>query len=710
MLSAAVILIGFTALIAQVVLMRELMVVFYGNEISLGLMLANWLLWTALGSASLGRWAARVRQPRALIASLECLLAAAFPLAIFAVRSARGGLGALPGEVLGLAPMFLASFIALSPFCFLSGGLFPAAARLRSAGSVYLLEALGAGAGGLLAGLVLVRYWTPFQIAALLAALNLLAAAGMARRAAVLALLVVPIALPRLESVSLARLWHGFALAAVRNSPYGNLAVVRTEDGASLFENGLVVFNVPDPAAAEEAVDFALLEHPAPRSLLLIGGGLNGSVEQALRHPSLRSVDYVELDPAIFQLARNYFPREWQALGASAGRVRIHNVDGRLFLETTTRRFDVIIVNLPEPQTAQLNRFYTVEFFRTAARKLEPGGVLAVHFNSSENYISPERANFLRCIYKTLDAVFPHVVAIPGETVHFLAAASAGVLVADAQGLLARLRARHLQTSYVREYYLPFRMSADRMRELASQIQPRAGTPVNRDFAPVAYYFDAVLWSTRFHGGYDRLLSALAVCGALVCTVLAIRSRKAPRQRVRAGLCVSATGFTMIGLEMLLLLGFQVIYGYVYRQLAILTAAFMAGMALGSWQALRRPPRQPMRAVALTQFAAALAPLAVFAIITDLAPVTLGSQFVFIVLALASGALGGYQFPVAAGLFDGPGGLYALDLAGSCAGAIIFSAWLIPLFGFLKTALLMAAINVAPAWWAARAGRRIPAP
>ena len=63
-LRAVLALIGFTAILAQIVLMRELMVVFYGNEISLGIILANWLLWTALGSGVLGRLAGRARNPQ----------------------------------------------------------------------------------------------------------------------------------------------------------------------------------------------------------------------------------------------------------------------------------------------------------------------------------------------------------------------------------------------------------------------------------------------------------------------------------------------------------------------------------------------------------------------------------------------------------------------------------------------------------------------
>jgi len=64
-------------------------------------------------------------------------------------------------------------------------------------------------------------------------------------------------------------------------------------------------------------------------------------------------VDYVELDPAILELAREYFPNHWLALRADP-RVHVHVTDGRLFLKTTQSTFDVVIVNLPEPQNAQL--------------------------------------------------------------------------------------------------------------------------------------------------------------------------------------------------------------------------------------------------------------------------------------------------------------------------------------------------------------------
>ena len=702
-LRLVLILIGFTAVIAQIVLLRELMVVFYGNETSIGLMLASWLFWTAVGSSLAGHVAARVREPRRLIAGIQLLIAAALPATVLAVRASKGLLQTVPGEVLGPGAMLLTSFCTLGPLCLLSGSLFTAGSRMCAPGSVYLWEAVGSSAGGMVAALLLVGHWSSLEIALLLAVLNLLAAcapryAAMAGVIAVATLLAFSGWPQRLESSSQQRLWRGLPLVATRDSVYGSLAVVGTEGSRSVYENGVVLFNVPDPAAAEEAVHYALLEHPSPRSLLLIGGGINGSIAQALRHPTLERVDYVELDPAILDLAREYFPDEWRALRVDP-RVHVHVTDGRLFLKTTRLTFDVVIVNLPEPRNAQLNRFYTVEFFREVSRKLTPTGLLSFQLPSSDTYLSAELAQFLRTVNASLRAVFPEVAAIPGETVHFFAAKRAGIFASGATELLARLHARDLHTSYVSEYFIPYRMTPDRLADLDAQIRPAASTPVNRDFAPVAYYFDAALWSSQFHQGYRRLFrvmagvhfGAMAAAFAVTLALLAVAGRR--RRQFVAGFSTAATGFTMIGLEMLLLLGFQAVYGYLYRQLAVVIAAFMAGMALGSWLGMRPAARGGMRALAIAQLMAAAAPLLLLAIFQGPG----ASLVTFPALAALSGMLGGYEFAVASRMVRRPVGLYALDLAGSCLGAILFSVWLVPVFGFFRTALLSAMVSLAPA-------------
>src|SRR5271157_5624243 len=84
--SAALMITGFSAVIGQIVLMRELMVVFSGNEISLGIMLGLWLFWTAAGSILCSSLVLRESRMRRTVAVLECLLGVSLPFTVWALR------------------------------------------------------------------------------------------------------------------------------------------------------------------------------------------------------------------------------------------------------------------------------------------------------------------------------------------------------------------------------------------------------------------------------------------------------------------------------------------------------------------------------------------------------------------------------------------------------------------------------------------------
>ncbi|HTT21077.1 MAG TPA: fused MFS/spermidine synthase [Candidatus Sulfotelmatobacter sp.] len=744
-------LVGITALVSQIVLMRELIVVFRGNEFSLGIMLATWLLWTAAGSGLAGRLALGRSNARRTIAQFECLVAVSLPATIWIVRASKPFFQTVPGELVGPVPMLLTSLTSLSLLCVLSGCLFVIAARMYqqecgvtgrvATSAAYLFDAAGSGLGGILASVVLLRVLDAFQIAICIALLNLCAAAillvrvnrrqvAMLSAAAVaLGLLLFGFVAPSLKRSAQRRLWQGFRVLESRDSIYGNLVVTQTGSIRSIYENGAILASAPDENAAEEAVHFALLEHPAPKRILLIGGGVNGSIVEALKHKTVQQLDYVELDPVLIQIFKEFF--QTQAVSLSDPRVQVHYADGRHFLKTTSNIYDVIILNIPEPQTAQLNRFYTAEFFHSARDHLSLTGLLALQLPSSEDYISPDRGEFLRCIDHTLQEVFPYIAAIPGNPIHFFAASRADVLTDDPQILISRLQTRNLPTQYVREYFIPFRMMPDRLAQIRDLLKPLSTTPVNRDFSPIAYYFDVVLWNAQFKTGYTRLFRAAAQVGfasiltgvlvVLLSVVVLLACLPSHEKRVRASAvsCMAATGFTLMALQVFLLLAFQAIYGYVYHQLAILIGAFMAGIAFGSSLGISRLRWRDHASftsvVAATQFMLALSVPAALYLVTLLSRTSstggtmLAAQVVFPLLAAAYAVLGGYQFPIATELFlrdshtdRGLGVLYAVDLLGGCAGALLLSAYLIPVFGFWKTAWLSAAVNLAPALLAAR--------
>lgn len=731
--------IGCTAIIGQILLMRSLFVVFQGNEISLGIVLAVWLIWTAAGVALAGRVVTRILRPKVLLAVLQMAAGVALPLTILLVRVSRNLSGILLGEMVGPDSVVVISILTLSIFCSISGGLFAVASRVLTVqvaftaadatSSVYLWEALGSGAAGVVCCLLLIGHLSTLEIAFLVLWLNLVAGTLLlieGKRSGILALcltavfLVLPLSgeVREWEISSIEALWSGFRVTESRDSKYANLVVTEAEGRRTIFANGVAVLSAPDRHTAEESVHYALLQHPSPRQVLLIGGGMNGGLLEALKHPTVERVVYLELDSVMLELARRHLGGFWESLGGDE-RVEILALDGRLYVKRSDQAFDVIIINVPDPVTAQLNRYYTAEFFREASRRLLPDGLLSFAVTGAENYIGEEQATFLRCINKTVRTVFSEVSILPGSTIHFFASDSGGLVTLDPDVLLKRLQNRGIETEYVREYYLPFRLSPERVDDLEAVIRPRGDTRVNRDFSPAAYYFNIMLWTTHFGGLYRSIFSTAAAAsfsGVLLFAILASLIPlawtvlgKGRQVQIALGTqsAVLAMGLTVMSLQVLLLLGFQAIFGFVYYQLVLLVAAAMLGMGIGGWFSIRQGGSQA-KTLLLLQIALALSSVALYGVLRLLALTaggnSLAGELLMPVISLGAGLLGGYHFPFASRVYFetkrqnrvGIGRLYALDLVGACFGAMILSTYLIPVFGFFESALVVSVVNLAP--------------
>ena len=750
----ALALLGFTATVGQIALIRELIIFFNGNELSVGIMLATWLFWTAIGSA-LTRWlASDGKNIRRYVAGFECLCGLSLPLTVVAVRMAGTRLRTVPDELLGIVPMALISLTCLSAFCSVSGCLFVLGVRLyqqtffvsgqTGTSCAYMFETAGAGLGGILTSILLLQFFGSLQIAMMIMVLNVAVAlwlltnayrfktVGVALGAVAAVIPLIIHVAPRLDYVTQNSLWQRFHVLDSRDTIYGRLTIVESGGMRSIYDNGSILANVPDPAAGEEAVHYALLEHPGPRRILLIGGGVSGGITEALKHPTLEHLDDVELDPELIEIFRKYFPAE-SAHAFSDRRVHLHFLDGRLYLTTTAEKYDVIILNVPSPENAQLNRFYTAEFFRSVRNHLAAGGIFALQLRSSEDHIGPKLAEFLQCIHKTLQSVFPNVATAPGATLHMFGSEQSGVLTEDPNVLIARLRARNLDTLYVREYFLPYRMSSERMAQIGDVLRPLPQTGINRDFHPIAYYFGTVLWSAQFDSSYAQLLEdagrigfSRVLAGVIAFVVLVIvlllltsRSRWA---RVAALWSAGATGYTLMALQILLLLAFQSVYGYVYQELAMTIGMFMAGISMGTWLGARHTRAADRRThtgkAALNQLLLGVTAPMFLIVMMQLAEGPGGgtaiwvARYLFPVLAAVCGIPGGYQFSFAAAsylrdrdTYCGSGTLYALDLIGGCAGALLLAGVLIPVFGFWSVAWLTTVVNVAAVFLFALSGR-----
>ncbi len=734
-------LIGFSATISQIIFLRELMVVFAGNELSIAIVLGSWLFWTSIGSGVVDRLFPLRKHPQTFLGGIQLLLFAVLPASLFFMRSSFVIFHRVPGEILGLLPIIWISLLVTLPFCLLSGWAFSLAARMLSSAQssdsdainlVYQNEALGATAGGFLVSLILLKFWSGTFILFSVSLLNfysgLFLISGREKSTVktilffALSLFVTGFMIRTAEPFqknSLQYFWRDQKILASKDTFYGNVTATQSEDQTNFFENGLLSFSVPDPLGAEEATQFALLEHPNPEKVLLIGGGMGGRLMEILEHPSVQSIDYVELNPAVISLGEAFLPSEKPSY--SNPRVHIFNQDARLFLAKTTHHYDVILSDMPPPYTAQLNRLYTIEFFREAARHLKKGGIFSFGLPGSENFIGNDLARYLATFRNTLRAVFTHVLVLPGNKIHFVATNKSHLLTSDSNVLIRRIRERHLKTLFISPYYLPYRLSPERKESLTKRLET-ATLPekfqINQDFRPVAYFYDILLWSTYFYHGTRNLFRQLVyvpvwiyfVFPLLIYLSLAGVLIKSRQRRLRISVSIVTIGFTEIALEILLILGFQIIYGYAYYLLSIIITLFMGGLAGGSWLARQKAPhfKKPYHLFTWVQLGMAVLPLLYGFFLSSTHTVS-HSGFTdaviilfFGIFTVLSGFLAGFQFPVGNFLYlsgtssaspENWGTLYALDLSGSILGALLVAAILTPLLGLLVTLLFLSVLN-----------------
>lgn len=703
-------LLGFMATAFQIYLLREFAVHFYGNELTFGFVLGAWLLWGGIGSLVGPRLGIRPGSLPALYAATVGLFFGSLVLLRFSHRL----LGTLPGELTGHVPALVFALV-LAFFVSLPLGLafvINSAALAGDAPRVYLLESLGAAAAGLTVQLLLVPRFSNWQGAALVAAGAMLAVVLALRPAGAWPLLAAVLAAAAVfaaaDSSSLKSAWRPFRLVEAKDTPYGTLQVLQTGDQFSLYSNGLPVFSYPNTEAAEESVHFALLQRPAVKGVLLIGGGVSGACAEILKYPETW-VDYLEIDPAIIRLAERYLPAPGlEALRSP--RVRVLHEDGRAFLEKTDTVYDAVILSLPEPATAQINRFYTKEFFTAARKKLAPAGTLSFVVSSAENYINSDLQQFLRTLDTTLRGVFPEVITVPGGRNVFLASASP--LTIDPAELTAALARRGIHNRFVSGQMLPARLSPLRIDYLTEKIRGRPGL-VNRDLVPVSYYFQSVLWASQFRGVESKVLRFFAGIpsfwildiplglAGLGLAFFALGKRRSP---ARFLIPLAVVGFTSILVEMSVLIVFQAFFGYVYGKISLLLAAFMAGLFVGSLAGLRR--KRPAEVdLALAQGAVAGLLVLCLKMVASRGPEVLP----FLSLA-AIGGLSGYIFVAANRLYlaevDHPGLGYGIDLLGSFLGVVLASSFVIPLLGIPRLLGRLAALNILAVGFALAVARR----
>lgn len=746
-IGTAILVLGFSGLVAQMLLVRELLIVYSGNELSIGIVLANWLILEAFGCYFLGRKAENSEKPIEAFAAITILFSLSLPAAVSLTRVLKYILGISIGESIGFFPIFYSSFLILLPVSVSHGALFTFGCKIyslhfgrdaSSIGRVYVFETLGTIAGGIVWTWLLIPYVHAYQMAFGLAILNFVVLsillAGLpgagARRHAIAVLSAVLLVTSgyallagqadRLHDWSIKAQWKDHDLVHYQNSIYGNTSVVKSGEQYIFFSDGIpnLITPIPDIAFVEQFVHLPLLAHPEPEKVLILSGGAGGVINEILKHLSVERIEYAELDPLHLELIKR-FSTPLTEHELTNQRVKVQHVDGRLYLKESGNQYDVILVGLQNPSDLQTNRFFTKEFFSLAKSKLHEEGILVVGLPGSLAYTNDELRDLNGCIFNTLTSEYRNVRAFPGEGTNlFLASDSDEISLLDRTRLVNRLIERNIRVNVLVPEHID-KMLHPGWQGWFSDLVEGSTKRINRDFRPVAMFYSVAHWNSIYAPSVSRLFRwfeatslpiLFVLCVLIIGTFVLVRSRDVDLFGSGIPLCIATTGFAGMIFDLALIFTFQSIYGLVFSWIGLLVTSFLAGAAVGAMimTSLLSRIKDSLRLFLGTDMAVICFSLVLPLVFLVLQPyfgspgAFLSLKMLFLVMSMVSGTLVGAQFPLAnkiilkneTSLSETAGGIYGADLLGGWLGGVVGGVVLLPILGLLGSSVAVVLLKL----------------
>lgn len=671
---------GISSITVQLITIREFLTQFHGNEITISLVLFCWLILTGLGSLG----AKAFKHTSLTLYSLLILLIALWPLAqILMIRYFRETLF-IHGSSPGFYQILFYIIATITPYCLLTGFILPYALEALkvqdsgfTSGHLYIVDNIGDIIGGILFSFILVYWLKPFKIIAVTSALLILASILLSAQTRKYYLLICTVILTsafygyalnsHFERSTLSK-QYGEILRYVE-SPFGRIIITQEGPQHTFWESGHPLYSDVNVISSEEKIHYPLSQLDRVQNILLVSGGLGETLEEVSKyHP--KHIDYVELDPYLTDTA--------QELGflKKAPALSIINHDARHFMKTTSQQYDAIIIDLPDPDTFQINRFFTVEFFSLAKNVLKQDGILSFAMEYSLNYMSEIRKKKLSTAYNTALLHFKNVTIIPGGEAYFLC--RDGGISTD---IPVRLHIKSISTRYIEGFYAG-NVTSERIRQLNDGIDREE--PINTDFEPRMIHIVFKEWFFKLG------TTPWAFLWIFLFIILFYAFFMKKEEYV-----LFSTGIATMGVEMLTVFVFQVIHGYIYLKIGAIVTVFLLGLFPGA--AVGNLYYKKKRVQLILSEIILLGLLFLFFMWYNLFKEEL-HQIYFLAYCFFFSFFCGFQFPVITKILGEKkrpaAGCLAADLAGAALGTFSVGALLIPLKGLQSAILFLVFIKI----------------
>jgi len=169
-----------------------------------------------------------------------------------------------------------------------------------------------------------------------------------------------------------------------RETRYQHIVLTRFKDDIRLFLNSHLQFSSRDEYRYHEAlIHPGLSAIPAPRRVLVLGGGDGLAVREILKYPQIESITLVDLDPEMTRLFSTHpMLTALNQKSFLSSKVHIINADAFPWVDSDTDSFDFIVIDFPDPTNYALGKLYTTAFYKAVARHLSSQGLIVVQSTS----------------------------------------------------------------------------------------------------------------------------------------------------------------------------------------------------------------------------------------------------------------------------------------------------------------------------------------
>ena len=675
---------GVLSVLSQNILIREIYMIFHGNELTYGLVVSFWLLGAGIGSF----WGRRITEEKLYLPFL--ILALYLPVSIYLLRFLPGILGYKPGEIFSISLLLIETSLLLFPIYLNFGLIFAlgqkkfshlAKSELKGITRPYIFDSIGDLLGGIFFSYIFVSFFSPERKLLIVSILFILPVVILKGKKFIPLILIFAAVFlfPGLKNPikkTYEKLYTGFSIENITETKYGRYMEIKKDEQSSLFSNGVLSYTYPDKITSEY-IHIPLLFSPyREKEILYLGLPGPGLVKELSKY---KNFTIVHADAKFQTILEEQIGKE---LSKKANFIA---TDPRLFLKKTSQKFDAVFLGIGDPLSILSNRFYSQEFSKLLSDKINNGGIVSFSISSGENYLNKTTLDYNSLIFWTYKLAFPHHFLIPGYNLRFIFSKSP--LTYEERRVKNELKNLNLQ--HLDEYIIKSSLPVFRIKEVEKQLSNNF-IGFNTDKRPRAFLL-ALLHYLEKHNQIFRFskpfFNAPVFLIFLLLPIPIIFRKTAFR--------VSLIGAVSIGISYFCILNLQIIYGNVYHLVGLITGLFMFGVGTGTFLSERVKLKEKLKIPFMV-----LTTLSFFLLlITHIEK----ANFLFLILipiiSFISGATVGWTYTNAGNILKHKEGkdktapsVYALDLIGGSIGALLFSFFLLPVFGIVLTTLLLVGI------------------